>query len=184
MSQAQNGCCHEHGQVVNNNATHGQKLLCDAFLDPSWFLMLQRGLVCAPSNAVAPGSCRPEHKPDCKLKTQQQLRVDIRSEPPGSQGANSWSGVSPSDIARYEAGRLNGIAGGARPKFKNVSGNIAVKNEKLFDVKIQVIACKLALYITSGSPEAACLCFIPDNMFVWAFSLALHCHLSCTLLIT
>lgn len=85
--------------------------------------------------------CRPAHKRECKQKAQQQLRVNISSKPPGGGAgpANSWVGVNQSDVAKWFAGQVNGTGKGKYPEAKTMSGSIAVKHEKLFDVKIQVI---------------------------------------------
>lgn len=91
---------------------------------------------------------RPVHKKECKQKAQQQLRVNISSKPPGGGvgPSNSWVGVSQSDVAKWAAGQINGTNKGDYPQAKSMSGSVDVKHEKLFDVKIQVVAksCCLA----------------------------------------
>ena len=78
---------------------------------------------------------RAVHKKECKQKAQQQLRVNVSSTPPG--GA-PWVGVSQSDVARWASGQMIGSNKGNYPQSKSMSGNVNVKHEKLFDVKIQV----------------------------------------------
>jgi hypothetical protein len=83
---------------------------------------------------------RAVHKKECKQKAQQQLRVNVSSTPPGgaSGRSNSWVGVSQSDVARWASGQMIGRNKGSYPQPKSMSGNVDVKHEKLFDVKIQV----------------------------------------------
>ena len=84
---------------------------------------------------------RPAHKKECKQQAQKQLRVSISSKPPGGGkgGPASWVGLSQGDVSKWAAGQVNGTAHGkAPPQAKPMTGNITVKHEKLFDVKIQV----------------------------------------------
>ncbi|KAL3140515.1 hypothetical protein ABBQ32_005097 [Trebouxia sp. C0010 RCD-2024] len=78
----------------------------------------------------------PAHKRECKQQAQKQLRVDVSSRPPGG---SSWAGVSQGDVSRWAAGQINGTGRGmAPPQSRPMTGNVTVKHEKLFDVKIQV----------------------------------------------
>ena len=84
--------------------------------------------------------CRAVHKKECKQKAQQQPRVNVSSTPPGGapSRSNSWVGVSSSDVARWASGQMIDSNKGNYPQSKSMSGNVNVKHEKLFDVKIQV----------------------------------------------
>ena len=84
---------------------------------------------------------RPDHKKECKQQSQKQLRVSISSKPPGGgTGApSSWVGLSQGDVNKWAARQVNGSGhGNAPPQAKKMTGNVDVKHEKLFDVKIQV----------------------------------------------
>lgn len=110
--------------------------------------------------------CRPAHKRECKQKAQQQLRVNISSKPPGGGAgpANSWVGVNQSDVAKWFAGQVNGTGKGKYPEAKTMSGSIAVKHEKLFDVKIQVIVfVKICLYQVLPAFSERLYCRVQDN---------------------
>ena len=104
---------------------------------------------------------RPAHKKECKQQSQRQLRVSISSKPPGGgPGApSSWVGLSQGDVNIWAARQVNGFGhGNAPPQAMKMIGNIDVKHEKLFDIKIQVTsqtACSLAYAMACCVSECA-----------------------------
>ena len=108
---------------------------------------------------------RPAHKKECKQQAQKQLRVSISSKPPGGgKGApSSWVGLSQGDVSKWAAGQVNGTGRGKTPpQAKPMTGNVSVKHEKLFDVKIQVGSPARCMAAGAGAwqgrqQEASCI---------------------------